>query len=287
MFVERFRQRVATRRLSRATISAVTVACVVVLATSCSAVEDAITSDDETDVAADTTAVDTTAAPVFDPDEYCSLSQQADALNASFDSFDDPVALENFFTDLTGLLNAAVPPPEIQAQFVTLRQAYVDLDAQLAAAQYDAVVLSTSPILSDANVNAAITAVDDHDLELCGPSPSDAPAEEAGGDSGTDDGGDTGDEAANPFAEALATGDFTAMEEVLGTEVGRQAFIEGLTSTSPGVTEEQAGCILDNSDIATLAEMSLDPQNLSDEAVASFLATLEVCEVPLSAFQTE
>ena len=282
MFVGRVRWRAAWQRpSSRATAVAVTV-CTIMLATGCAAVQDAIGSDDDTEASVDDAAVATTAAaPVFEPDAYCALSHEADQLNASFEAFNDPAALEGFIGDLVGLLTEATPPPEVQAQFTTLRTAYVDLQTQLAASGYDAAVLTTSPILSDANVNAAITAVDQHDLALCGEAPGLETAEQAV------DGTDSGDAATDPFAEALATGDFSAMEQVLATDVGRQAFIEGMTETSPGVTAEQAGCILDNSDIAVLAEMSMTPDALSDEAVAAFLATLETCGVPLSAFQTQ
>jgi len=282
MFVGRVRRRAAQRRpSSKATAIAATV-CTIMLATSCAAVEDAIGSSDASETTVEEQAVTTTAAPVFEPDAYCALSHEADQLNAGFTAFDDPAALEAFFGQLVGLLNEATPPPEVQAQFVTLRTAYVDLQTQLAAGGYDPAVLSTSPILSDATVNAAITAVDQHDLALCGVAPG-LESEAAAGDEPVEGDGTASD----PFAEALATGDFSAMEEVLATEVGRQAFIEGMTETSPGVTAEQAACILDNSDIAVLAEMSMTPDNLSPESVEAFLATLEVCGVELSAFQTQ
>lgn len=278
MFVERVRRRAG-------------LACVLTLAlvlASCGAVEDALgQSDDTTEVAeeaATTTAPTTTAVPVFEADAYCALSHEADVINSEFSAFDDPALLETFFTSLNGLLGQAVPPPEVEAQFVTLRTAYVDLQAQLQAGAYSIDVLQASPILSDANVNAAITAVDEHDLALCGVAPGlDVPVEEAAPEAEPEP--ETGSD--NPFSAALASGDFTAVETLLNSEAGREAFIEGFVSTSPGITAEQAGCFLDNSDIQLLAEMSVDPGNLSDEAVAGFLAALDACDIPLSAFQTE
>ena len=286
MAVGRFRPRAARRRRPHTLLTAVAAAFVALVAGGCGLVKDAIETTDDTDT---TEVAQETTVPPFDADVYCSMSHEADDLNAAFTDFDDPAALEGFFGELTDLLNEATPPPEIAAQFETLRRAYVDLDAELAAGNYDAAVLGSSPILSDANVNAAIAAVDQHDLALCGPSPSDQAEEAAGEDElaeeGTGDGGDgTAEGSTDPFEEALATGDFSALEAVLGTEAGRQAFIEGLTGASPNVTAEQAGCFLDNSEMFVLAEMSVDPSNLSEEAETSFLATLETCEIPLSAF---
>lgn len=274
MFVERARRRALVAGALTLTL---------VLA-SCGAIEDAIGGDDteETVEAIETTT--TTAVPVFEADAYCALSHRADVINAEFTAFDDPALLEGFFTSLTGLLNQAVAPPEIEPQFTTFRTAYVDLQAQLEAGAYSIEVLQASPILSDANVNAAITAVDEHDLALCGVAPG-LPEEAAPEPEPAET--DPGVGASNPFSAALASGDFTAVEELLGTEVGRQAFIEGFVNTSPAITEEQAGCFLDNSDIEVLAAMSVDPDNLSDEAVQSFLATLETCDIPLSAFQNQ
>lgn len=273
MFVERVRRRAAMAGV-------LTLALVLA---SCGAVEDALGADDEEVEATETSvAPATTAAPVFDADEYCSLTHEADQVNAAFEAFDDPVALEEFFTSLNGLLGQATPPPSIEAEFVTFRTAYADLQAQLQAGGYGIEVLQASPILSDANVNAAIAAVDAHDLELCGVAPGlEPPVEEAAPELEPEGA------AANPFSDALASGDFTAVETLLNSDVGREAFIEGFVSTSPGITPEQAGCFLDNSDIQVLAEMSVDPDNLSDDAVEGFLAALDACDIPLSAFQTE
>ncbi len=276
MFVDGLRPRAAW---------ASALAAVFMLASACGVVDDVLASDDSTESAEGETTEsaegETTDTVVFDADVYCALSHEADQLNADFNSFGDPVALEAFFTSLVGLLNQGTPPPQIEAQFITLRTAYVDLQVQLSAAGYDAAVLTTSPILSDANVNAAISVVEEHDLKLCGRAPGVAapepePAEPADQTAGSD-----------PFAEAIASGDFTAMEEILSTEIGRNAFIEGFVNTSPGVTAEQAGCFLDNTDMGVLAEMSVDPGDLSDAAVAEFIASLQACDIPLSAFNTE
>ncbi len=275
MFVERMRRRAAVPGV-------LTLALVLA---SCGAIGDALgDSEDET---ASVEATDTTLAPVFDADIYCSLSHEADQINADFTAFDDPAQLEGFFTSLTDLLNQAVPPPEITTEFTTFRTAYVDLQAQLEAGAYSLEALQASPILSDANVNAAITAVDAHDLALCGAAPGLAPpVEEAAPDPDAVE-PDAGGDNENPFSDALASGDFTAVEALLNSETGRAAFIEGFVSTSPRITPEQAGCFLDSSNIQLLAEMSVDPGNLSDEAVQDFLAALDTCEIPLSAFQTK
>lgn len=273
MFVERFRRRA---------VLAGVLAFALGLA-SCGVVEDAISDSDEPEEAVEETTT-TTAAPIFDPDVYCTLSHQADVINAEFDAFDDPEQLETFITSLTGLLGQAVPPPEIEAEFTRFRTAYVDLQAQLEVGAYGIEVLQASPILSDANVNAAITAVDAHDLALCGVAPGlEAPAEEAAPEPEAAE----PDGSQNPFSDALASGDFSAVEALLNSDAGREAFIEGFVSTSPGITPEQAGCFLDNSDIAVLAEMSVDPDNLSAEAVEGFLAALDACDIPLSAFQSQ
>lgn len=273
MFVERVRR--------RAVLAGVLTLALVL--TSCGAIGDAIGgSEDTLEVPVEAAETTTTVAEVFDADAYCSLSHEADQINAGFTAFSDPILLEGFFTSLTGLLNQATPPPEIVAEFTTFRTAYVDLQAQLEAGSYSIEALQASPILSDANVNAAIAAVDTHDLALCGVAPGlEPPAEEA---APADPAAET---SGNPFSAALESGDFTAVEQLLSTDIGRGAFIEGFVSTSPGITAEQAGCFLDNSDIQLLAEMSVDPGNLSDEAVAGFLAALDACGIELSAFQTE
>lgn len=277
MFVERVRRRA---------VLAGVLTLALVLA-SCGAIEDAIGDADDGVEGVETTLEETatTVAAAFDADVYCSLSHQSDQLNAEFSAFDDPALLEVFFTSLTGLLNQATPPPEIVAEFTVVRTAYVDLQTQLQAGAYSIETLQASPILSDANVNAAITAVDAHDLALCGVAPGlDQPAEEAAPEPAESDApADSG----NPFSSALASGDFTAVEELLNSETGRAAFIEGFVATSPGITPEQAGCFLDNSDIQVLAEMSVDPGNLSDDAVTGFLSALDACGIELSAFQTE
>ncbi len=280
MFVER-----GTRVPGARVAASIAIGVMMMAATGCAAVEDAIgsESDDTVEDAATTTVAAPTTAPPFDQATYCSLSHEADQLNAAFSDFADPVALEGFIGDLVGLLEQASPPPEVEGQFQILRTAYIDLQAELAASGFDSSVLTTSPILSDATVNGAITAVDEHDLALCGPAPAVETETETDDVAGGDAGGDT---STDPFSEALASGDFTAMEEILRTEVGREAFIEGFIGTSPGVTAEQAGCFLDNTDIAVLAEMSVNPDDLSAEAVSGFLATLETCEIPLSAFQS-
>lgn len=273
MFVERVRRRAAMAGV-------LTLALVLA---SCGAVESAL-GDDEADGTEEETATSTTDPPVFDPDAYCSLSHEADQINAAFSAFDDPVQLEGFITSLTGLLGRAVPPPGVEAEFVTFRTAYVDLQAQLQAGAYSIEVLQASPILSDANVNAAIEAVDAHDLALCGVAPGlEAPVEEAAPESEEVE----SESAPNPFTEALASGDFSAVEAVLRSETGRETFIESFVSASPRLTPEQAGCFLDNSDIQVLAEMSVDPDNLSPEAVEGFLAALDACGIQLSDFQTE
>lgn len=230
---------------------------------------------------------DTTVTPVFDADAYCALTHEADVVNANFAAFDDPVQLEGFITSLTGLLTQATPPPEIAIQFTTFRTAYIDLQAQLEAGAYSIDVLQASPILSDATVNAAINAVDAHDLALCGLAPGLEPAPDAPDKALPEPEGESDLPSDNPFAEALATDDFSAVEALLNSDVGRTAFIEGFLGTAPGLTAEQAGCFLDNSNIQVLAEMSVDPDNLSNEAVQGFIAALTTCDIPLSAFQTE
>lgn len=286
MLVERWRRRRAEdRRPPGPRLLAVVALSAVISAASCAAVEDAI---DSADSEAATEATTITTALVFDPVAYCALRHEADQLNASFTEFNDAAALEGFTGELVSILAEATPPPEIEAEFALFRRAYVDLQAQLAANGFDAAVLSSSPILSDANVNAAIDAIDQYDDALCGPAPGVEPPEidngeiAAGDNTGSDNTGSN-----DIFAEAIASGDFTAMEEILRTELGRQSFIEGFTQTSPGITDEQAGCFLDNTDIAALAEMSVDPGTLSDESVSAFLASLETCNIPLAAFQTD
>lgn len=276
MFVDGLRRRAAWTTA---------LAALLVLSAGCGLADDVLASDDSSETAEGDQ--ETAEAVVFEADAYCALSHEADQLNADFKSFDDPAALEGFITSLVGLLNQGTPPPQIEAQFLTLRTAYIDLQTQLAASGYDATVLATSPILSDANVNAAISVVEEHDLKLCGPAPGvAAPEPEPEPEPEPTESGDL-TAGSDLFSEAIATGDFTAVEEILSTEIGRNAFIEGFIGTSPGVTAEQAGCFLDNTDITVLAEMSVNPADLSDAAVAEFIAGLQACDIPLSAFTTE
>ena len=235
-----------------------------------------VLGDDSATEAVD--SVSTTLAE-FDVDTYCSISHEVDRVNNAFTQFDDPVALEGFFTSLTSLLGQVTPPPEIAADFVRYNTAYVDLQAQLAANDYNILVLSQSPILSDASVNAAIVAVDAYDLQTCGVAPGLEPpsAEEAVGEDQTS-GGDA-------LADAIAAGDFSVLEPLFDSPELRAEFIEGLMSSS-GVTEEQAGCFYDLSSIPLLAQMTVDASSMTDDMEQELLANFDACGISLYAFQT-
>ncbi len=108
----------------------------------------------------------------------------------------------------------------------------------------------------------------------------------AANDAGTDPfAGMSDEERAAVLAEMELTEEQLAQfETLLETEVGREIMAQGIVEAT-GITTEQALCIVENGDIVGLmigvTGGTTEPDN---EITASFLRTLDTCDIPLSAF---
>ncbi len=226
-----------------------------------------------TEVTTTTTEVTTTTAAVADPVVYCALSHKAELVGDGFsdDDFGDPEALESFLTELLGLLDSAVPPAEIAADFGTTRDLFTELNDLLIDVDYNMVAIADAPLFSDEERSSAQDRLTEFDNQLCGPPPS-LPDDVAADDESTPD----------IVADAVATGDYALFEALLQSETGRTAFIEGLAGDSD-LTDAQGGCFLDNMPIELLAEMAVNGAE-SPEVISGFLAALDACDIPLSVF---
>lgn len=149
----------------------------IVLTACSSGSEEAATGDEAptTTTEAPTTteaSTTTTEAPV-DPanSEYCRHSQAADLLDEEFDAYDDPVALENYFIELNGLLFRAieVAPPEIVADLEIIKEQVVAVGVSTAAYDYEfSAMLEAIERHTSDEADAAYDVVNAYDEAACG-----------------------------------------------------------------------------------------------------------------------
>jgi len=81
----------------------------------------------------------------------------------------------------------------------------------------------------------------------------------------------------------LAATDLDDLEQLLASDSGRQDFIDNVVEALPGLSQDQAGCFLDNLDLGMLAALDGDLASLSSEQISSVLAVMLTCEIPLDA----
>ena len=166
--------------------------------------------------------------------EWCVSARRIAAASSVMDAVDptDPAAVEAAVTDMLAEAEAAAPlaPPEIAADVEAALVTFREIDAALAAVEYDLLRADLAGVADDQGPSER---VDAYNVDVCGLEP-DAGAV-AGGDAGT--GFDPG---AGPIRDQLI-----------------DSFVER------GFTAEEAGCIVDNVDV-TDAEQMRDEQALSE-----------------------
>lgn len=90
-----------------------------------------------------TTAPTTTAAVVLTGSEYCMAAQAIVLLDQTFSGFGDPLVLAEYLDELTSLYGQALAaaPPEIAADLAIVEARVVEVDAIVAAADYQVSVM--------------------------------------------------------------------------------------------------------------------------------------------------
>ena len=188
--------------------------------------------------------------------DWCQLAadvqQQLDAVEA------DPFAFfsEDGITTVTGALDQAVQvaPPEIRSDVATSRDAFAEIAAVLEEYDYDLLAIPPAELeaIDPAASEAAADRIEAYNEQVCGI--------EAGGGTSTEDPGD-----------APSLGDSDAAVD---------AFVTGLTNSLP-ISEEQARCLAEELDFATLAaDGSFDPND--PELLDQVFAVLGVCDISIS-----
>ena len=83
------------------------------------------------------------------------------------------------------------------------------------------------------------------------------------------------------LADDLATPD--GLDAILGSEAGRELFIDGMTEGGE-ITREQAECMIDNLDVEMLSALALDPDSVGAAGAADLLDVLAGCGIDITAF---
>lgn len=172
-----------------------------------------------------TEATTTTAArPDGFDSEWCTSARRLAAASSVMDAVDptDPEAVEDAVTEMLAEAEAAAPlaPPEIADDVEAALTSFREIDAALAAVEYDLLRADLSGIADD---QAASERVDAYNVDVCGLEP-DSDDDATGGDF---------DPAAGPIRDQL-----------IETFVAR------------GFTAEEAGCLIDNVDVTDPAQMA-------------------------------
>ncbi len=209
--------------------------------------------------------------------DYCNASMEAEVLNEAWNPT-DPESTEITLTRTVELLSSVEPPAEIADTFFRFRDGYFELVDAAFDADYNMLAIPEDlPILNDPTMDQAADDLEDFDEFYCGAQDveNDIVIEEADG------------EAAGDIDELLDGADNDAMVELLQTEIGRKAFIDEMISDgSVDLSEAQATCMVDTLDGDLLAALlaAAEGAEPSDDDAFAFLAVLQDCDIPLSAF---
>lgn len=201
--------------------------------------------------------------------EYCAVAAEARVADETMgeDGFLDPAKLEPFLANNLVLLEKArnKVPAEIADDFAIFIAGNYAIDRVLAENGYEFIAILDDPVFNDPEFEAASEAVDEFGTSACGFA--DEPEIEV----------DNGEESSAVTAEDIAQ-----MEQLLATEVGRQAFVEGLAE-SMGITEEQGNCFIDEIGAEGLAGMVLMNETgaTDNQVVADTLAAARACDIDL------
>ncbi len=222
-----------------------------------------------------------------DIDLYCALwvtsENEGDGFFSSPES-DDPSNVEAFIADQTAYLDQgiAAAPEEIKGDLILQRDGIVRIGEILEANGWSLVdsidEMATDPEVNSAAADEASDRLDAFNEENCEAfalqAEEDAAANETL-DESTDDTTDSPD-------DDIQASEAETLEGLLQTDAGRAAFIGEITAGSD-VTEEQAGCLVDNLDADMLVAMN-DLDDINSDGAQAFLALLDTCGIPLSAF---
>ncbi len=275
---------------------------------------DAATEDSQIDTEVETTlggdieAADDTTTTVAvveevadgDVDLYCALWVTSEVEGEGFfesPESDVPENVRIFIEEQTGYLDQAIEaaPEALKGDLVLQRDGIVRIgeilegnDWSLAASIGE---MATDPQVNSDEAEAASDRLDAFNDENCqdflpaedtvDDTADDAVEDDATDDTASDDTTDTTDDTADG-GDDIARSEAETLEALLQTDAGRQAFIDEITRGS-GVTEEQAGCLVDNLDADMLVAMN-DLDDINSPGAQAFLELLDTCDIPLEAF---
>lgn len=229
----------------------------------------AVVADDGDDTTATTAAeaAEGTSAPKDDiqvsgdpNSEWCGL---AASLQAQFDGVEaDPFAF--FSEEGMAMLNDAldqavqVAPPEIRSDVALSRDSFAEIEALLQANDYDLLSIPQADFeaIDQSSQVAAADRIEAYNEQVCGIE-SDGTTSSGTEEPATDDGPSLGD-----------------------SDAAVDAFVTGLTGALP-ITEEQARCLADELDFASLAANgNFDPND--PELLDQVFAVLGVCDISIT-----
>ncbi|MEM9035905.1 MAG: hypothetical protein AAGA99_14560 [Actinomycetota bacterium] len=220
--------------------------------------------DDSSEAAPETTAGQ--AEVSGDPNsEWCQLARQTqDQLDLAVT---DPFALftPDGMNQLTGLLDMAVQaaPPEIRSDVASTRDSFGQLRTLLESYDYDFFSIPETEFdgaFDETALDQASSNIEAYNQQVCGITPE-------GGDATTDTAppADDGGDAPPPPASGEAV----------------DLFVQSLTQ-SLGISEEQARCLADELDIATILSEGGDPSNVVAEGIFDVLSTCGISAADLA-----
>lgn len=269
----------------------------VLTASACGGSDEAEGSQVDTDVettlggdveaAEETTTTATTvveAATDADVDLYCALWVTSEAEGEGFfesPESDIPENVEQFIADQTLYLEQAIgaAPEELKLDLALQRDGIVRIGEILEANDWS-LAASIGEMATDSQVNSPEADAASDRLQVFNDENCQAfvPEDDVAVDEPTEDTTDEGETAGDDIDQS----DAELLEGLLQTPAGREAFIGELTNGSD-VTEEQAGCLVDNLDAGMLVAMN-DLDDIDSAGAQAFLELLETCGIPLEAF---
>ena len=226
--------------------------------------DDADTSGTEDDDGDDGDDVD-----VFgggDADAFCAAYAENETLSDEFSPL-DPEQTRTFMTRSRDLLAEAIgnAPGDLQPDLNIILDGLVEMNDLLEGYDYDffAAADDIEGLSNDAEINAASDRVDAWIEANC---------PEAMGDN--DD--------ASSLTDELTTPD--GLEAILGSEAGRELFIQGLVESADGqISPDQAECLVENLDVEMMSALATDPDSVGAQGAVDLLDVLAGCGIPLDA----
>lgn len=287
----------AARRSPRRVVAVTATAAAMLLSACGDSADEATDTSLETSTTLGAETSDSVLTPVrtVDINAFCDDARELDALVDGFEDFGDPGAFEVFITDRVqlGEKMVEVAPDELVADLETDNAAQAEFRDLAVAAEWDffAVFNDAERLLGATDVAAAQDRLKDYAVATCGvidddveialPEPEETTTTTAAPPTTVTE--DTiAEEEFDEFSFGEGGIDAEFLETMLGTQTGRDAFIEGMVSSST-MTTEQGGCLLDNMSIELIVALANSQEPTTGQAV-ELLEALEICDIPLSAF---